>query len=81
MNDTYSVTEAQAGLPELLRQSAERLVTIEKRGVVTAYIVGRARMEAIVETMEFLADPSCMDAVRKYRAGKLKTKPFAAIHV
>ncbi|MDR1011713.1 MAG: type II toxin-antitoxin system Phd/YefM family antitoxin [Opitutaceae bacterium] len=81
MKSTYSVTEAQAGLPKLLRQSAGRLVTIEKRGVVTAYIVSRARMEAIVETMELLADSECMENVRKHRAGKLKTKPFGKIHV
>ena len=75
------MTEAQAGLPKIVRQAEGRLVTIERHGAVAAYIVSRARMEAIAETMELLANEDFMRTLRKYRAGKLKMKPLNAIAI
>jgi antitoxin YefM len=79
MKSTYSVTEAQAGLPKILRQSEDRIVTIERHGATAAFIVSRERMEAIAETMELLANRDFMDIVRKYRAGTLEMKPLSAL--
>lgn len=72
MKSTYSVTEAQAALPRLLREaaSAERPVAITRRDETVAFIVPRDRMEAILETMELLANPEAMAAVRADREGK-----------
>jgi prevent-host-death family protein len=81
MKTTYSVTEAQAQLPGIVRQAADRLVTIERHGTTQAYVVGRERMEAIIETMELLANPGFVATLKKYRAGKLKMRPLAASDV
>ncbi len=76
MKTTYTVTEGQANFPRIVKQAADELVTIERHGAVAAYVVGRARMEAIAETMELLASDDFRATLKKYRAGKLKMKPF-----
>ncbi len=72
MKATYSVTEAQARLPRLLREAAaaERPVAITRRDETVAFLVPRERMEAILETMELLANPDAMAAIRADREGK-----------
>jgi antitoxin YefM len=72
------VTEAQADFPRLVKQADGQVLTIERRGETAAYLVGRDRMEAIVETMELLANREFMGIAAKYRAGKLKMKTLAS---
>lgn len=80
MKSTYTVTEAQAGLPALLRQAAKGgPVRIRRRNETVAYLLSRERMEAIVETMEILGDPAAMRAIRAHRAGKLRFLPLASL--
>ena len=56
------VKEVQAGY----------ITTITKRDEPVAYLVSKERMSAIVETMEILADPAAMKAIRDCEAGKMK---------
>ncbi len=81
MKTTYSVTEGQAQFPQLVKKSADDLITIERHGTVAAYLVGRERMEAIAETMELLANDAFRVTLKKYRSGKLPMKPFSASDV
>jgi hypothetical protein len=39
------------------------------------HVIGKERMSALIETMEILADPAAMKAIRDYEAGKLKVVP------
>ncbi len=71
MPATYSITEAQARFPAIVRESEEELVTITRRDEVVGYLVSPDRMAAIVETMELLANPQLVQAVRDYEAGRL----------
>jgi len=48
------------------------ITTITKRDEPVAYLVSKERMSAIVETMEILADPAAMKAIRDCEAGKMK---------
>jgi len=73
---TYSVSEGQALFPRIIKQAEGELVTIQRHATVAAVVVGRARMEAIAETMELLANDDFRAALKKYRAGKLKMKPL-----
>jgi len=75
MPSTYSVAEAQAQLPALLRKVENDLIVITRRDKTVAYLVSAQRMEAIVETLEVMADPEAMKAVRQARAGKGKYYP------
>ena len=73
---TYSVTQAQSQLPQLLRQ-AERgaVVGIARRDETVAYLLSREYLEAIVETMEMLANPAAQKAIATGRvtAGRKTT--------
>jgi len=79
MNSTYSVTEAQAKLPRLLKDASDRPVAIQRRNETVAYVISRARMEAIAETLELLANPEALEAFRRDRAGKGKLYPLTAL--
>ena len=80
MRSTYSVTEAQSQLPSLIRKAEEGLpVSILRRNETVAYLVSRERMEAIVETIELLANPAAMRAIAAHRAGKVKFRSLAAL--
>jgi hypothetical protein len=78
---TYSVTEGQALFPRIIKQAQGELVTIQRHGAVAAFVVGRARMEAIAETMELLANDDFRTTLKKYRAGKLKMKALPTADV
>jgi PHD/YefM family antitoxin component YafN of YafNO toxin-antitoxin module len=57
------VKEVQAGY----------IATITKRDEPVAYLVSKARMNSIIETMEILSNPAAMKAIRDNEAGKLKS--------
>jgi antitoxin YefM len=80
MSSTYSVTEAQTQLPRLIRQVEQGdAVRIRRRNDTVAYLVSRERMEAIVETMELLANPDAVKAIASHRAAKTKFLPLSAL--
>jgi prevent-host-death family protein len=80
MASTYSVTEAQAALPALLRKASDELIVVTRREKAVAYIVSAERMAGIAETLEIMADPEAMEAVRRARRGKGKYFPLAALN-
>lgn len=80
VSSTYSVTEAQANLPRLLKDAAQHSIAIRRRDETVAYLVSRARMEAIVETLEILANPEAMKAIRAHQAGKMKFFPLSSLN-
>jgi len=69
MADTYSIKSAQQKFSTLVEEAADHPVTITKQGRAVAVLVSMERMEAIAETMELLADPKAMAAIRKHREG------------
>ena len=79
MRSTYSVSEAQAQLPTLLKRAENDLIVITRRDKTVAYLVSAQRMEAIVETLEIMADPEAMKALRRARKGEGKYYPVAAL--
>jgi antitoxin YefM len=70
MADTYTIKTAQQKLSALVQEAADHPVTITKQGRAVAVLVSIERMEAIAETMELLADPKAMAALRKHREGR-----------
>ncbi len=68
--DTYTVKTAQQKFSAVVQEAAEHPVTITKQGKAVAVILSIDRMEAIAETMEILADPSAMAAIRAHREGR-----------
>ena len=76
---TYSITSAQANLPTVVRECAKGLITITKRDEAVAYVVSRERMETLLETMEILANPKAMKALKDAREGKTKYYPLESL--
>ena len=80
MKSTYSVSEAQSRLPELLKAAQEGdPICIRRHDEPVAYIVSRERMEAIVETLEILGNPDAMRAIHEHKAGRTKLVPLSAL--
>jgi antitoxin YefM len=76
MPDTYQVKEAQRQLPKLLRKAeAGGIVTIWRRNKPVAHVIGADRMAAIAETMEILANPAAIKAIRAAEAGRGRNYP------
>ena len=69
MADTYTIKSAQQKFSALVAEAADHPVTITKQGRAVAVLISIERMEAIGETMELLADPQAMSAIRKHREG------------
>ncbi len=71
MKKAYTIKEAQRSLAAVVR-TAERgdLATITRHDEPVAYVIGAERLSAIAETMEILANPKAMKAIRDAEAGK-----------
>jgi antitoxin YefM len=75
-----TTTEAQANLPRLLRQlPKEKAVTITNHGRIAGLLISKDRMEAIIETMEILANPEAMKAIRDFEAGHSRGKEISCL--
>jgi hypothetical protein len=74
---TFEVAEAQARLPKLVR--AKQTVSLRQDDETVAFLVPRDRMEALLETMEILANPEAMNAIRRDQSGKGKYLPLSTL--
>ena len=82
MKTTYSITRAQHDFPRLVRESAgSEAIAITRHDETVAYLVSRERMEAMVETMEVLADPKATRAIRDYERGKTTFHPIESLDI
>ena len=80
MDSTYPVSHAQSNLPRLIKKAEQgEAVPISRHRQTVAYLVSRERMEAIVETMELLANPDAMRAIRAHRARHTRFLPLSAL--
>ena len=77
MKTTFDLAEAQARLPRLVR--SKQTVSLRKNDETVAFLVPRDRMEALLETMELLANPEAMQAIRRDQAGKSKYLPLSVL--
>jgi len=66
---TVNVTEAQANLPRLIRQDS---FAISRHGKVVGVYLSKDRIEALIESMELLANPDFIQAVQELKSGKPK---------
>jgi prevent-host-death family protein len=71
MKKAYTIKEAQRNIATMVR-TAERgeLTTITRHDHPVAYVIGAERLGAIAETMEILANPDAMRAIRAAEAAR-----------
>lgn len=80
MKTTVTAAEAKTQFSRLLRQvEAGETIAISKRAETVAFLIPRARLEAMVETMEVLGNPAALKAIRQHEAGKLSFFPLSAL--
>jgi PHD/YefM family antitoxin component YafN of YafNO toxin-antitoxin module len=80
MKTTVTTTEAQANLPRLLKLlQKQKTLTITNHGRIAGFLVSKERMEAIIETMEILANPTAMKAIRDFEAGRSPGKDVSCL--
>jgi antitoxin YefM len=72
MKATYSVSEAQAQLPRLLRLAEEQALVITRRGKKTSVLLGMDQFDALLETLEIVSNPESMKLLRADQAGRLE---------
>jgi PHD/YefM family antitoxin component YafN of YafNO toxin-antitoxin module len=71
MKTVYSVKEAQRGMAQLVRTAESgRMATITRHDKTVAYVLGAEQLSGLLETMEILADPKAMQAIRAAQEGK-----------
>jgi prevent-host-death family protein len=73
VKNTYTIKEAQRDLAAMVR-AADRgsLATITRHQKPVAYVLSPRRLSELLETMEILADPKAMKAIRDAEAGRGK---------
>lgn len=80
MKETYSVKELQRETAAAVRAAESgRLVTVTRRNTPVVHVISAARLGAILETMELLADPKFMAAVKQERRGRGRYVPASAL--
>jgi prevent-host-death family protein len=80
MTTTFKAADAKTHFSRLLRQvEAGETIAISKRDETVAFLVPRARLEALVETIEVLGNSAAMQAIRQHEAGKLSFYPVSAL--
>jgi hypothetical protein len=77
MKTTFDIAEAQARLPKLVR--GKQTLSLREHNQTVAFLVPRERMEALLETMEILANPQAVRAIRRDRFGKGKYLSLSAL--
>jgi prevent-host-death family protein len=80
MKTTVTAAEAKTQFSRLLRQvEGGETIAISKRDETVAFLIPRARLEALIETMEVLGNPAAMQAIRQHESGKLSFHPLSAL--
>ena len=79
MTAAYTLAEASKKLPSLFKKAAENPVIITDKNKVIGYLVASGDMEARLETLEIMASPRAMRAIRDARAGRTKYYPVEAL--
>jgi prevent-host-death family protein len=73
MKKTYTIKEVQRNIAAVVRQvEGGSLATITRHAKPVAFVIGAERLAAIAETMEILANPKAMKAIRDAESGKGK---------
>jgi prevent-host-death family protein len=80
MKTTVTAAEAKTQFSRLLRQvEAGETIAISKRDETVAFLIPRARLEALIETMEVLGHAAAMQAIRQHESGELSFHPLSAL--
>jgi len=75
-SSTYTISQAQARLPSLIRQDS---FAISVQGEVKGFYLSKQRLEAMLESLELLEDPGFATALKAHQAGRGKSYTLAEL--
>jgi len=75
MTAAYTLAEATKKLPALFKKAVGNPVVITHQNKVVGYLVASGDMEARIESLEVMANPKAMKAIREAKAGRTKYHP------
>jgi len=77
MDSTVTISELQDQAPKVVKRAEKNgSVAVSRHGRTVAFVISRERMEAILESLEIMADQKMMKSIRDYESGKVKPRPF-----
>jgi prevent-host-death family protein len=77
---TCSISDLSRNPAAIVRQSEKKgAVGISRNGRIVGFVVSRDRLEAMLETLDILADPDAMKAIRNYEAGRGRFKDVSCL--
>lgn len=80
MSSTCTIAKGQREFPALVKRVEKgELVMVTRHEKPVAYMVSAERMEAMLETMELLANPEFTRALQTERAGATQYHPLNAL--
>ena len=68
-NSTYSISQAQARLPSLIKQDS---FAISVHGEIKGFFLSKQRLEAMLESLELMGNPDFRAALKEYKSGKTR---------
>ena len=78
--ETLDIAQAKRSLPRLVRGLKKSgPLALSTRGQTVAYLISRERVEAMLESLEIMAEPKAMKAIRGYEAGKTRFLPVESL--
>jgi len=69
-SSTYTISQAQARLPSLIKEDS---FAISVHGEVKGFYLSRQRLEAMIESIELLENPDFTVALKAHQSDKSKT--------
>lgn len=81
MSSTYTIAKGQREFPSLVKRVEKgEFVMVTRHDKPVAYMVSAERMEAMLETMELLANPEFTRVLQTERAGATQYHPLDALN-
>jgi prevent-host-death family protein len=80
VKDTCSISDLSRNPAGIVRQAEQKgSVGVSRNGRVVGFIVSRDRLEAMLETLDVLADPDAMKSIKNYEAGRARFKEVSCL--
>ncbi|MEI7730611.1 MAG: type II toxin-antitoxin system Phd/YefM family antitoxin [Verrucomicrobiota bacterium] len=80
MHSTITVSDLQKQTPKIVREiERQGMCGVTRNGRLAAFLISKSKVEAMIETMEILADPEAMKAIREFESGKMTTKSVESL--
>ena len=80
VKNTCSISDFGRNPAAVVRRAQESgSITVCRNGRVVGFLLSRDRMEAILETLELMADAEALKAIRNYEGGKARLKDVSCL--